>query len=510
MGQDREGAGNQSGLGTRLLAADAAAVYQLRSPHVSASDNTRLPPDQVLLDIARYVDEFEVSGAKTYSAAQYCLMDALGCAIEGLGAPDCVKLLGPLVPGTVVPHGARVPGTQFELDPVTAAFNISCALRWLDFNDTWWAGGHPSDSIGGILAVADHLSRRNTAAGKRPFTMREVMAFMVKAYEINGMLAIDNRFDHAGVGLDSTMLMKIAATPVITKMMGGSRDEIVNALSHAFIDGFSLNLYRLNPTSGSRKSWAAADACARAVELAMRSVKGEMGYPSALTAKIWGFQDVLFRGREYKPPGALGSHVIENVQFKIGQPGQRHAQTAIECAIRLHPLVKERLEDIERVVIETHAEAMSKIVAAGALPNYAARDHCMQYIVAVALIHGALTAASYEDEFAADPRIDALRSKIHVKEEPSYTRSYREEQSNANALQIFFRDGSSTDKVEVLYLIGDARRRIEGIPLLVTKFRDNLARRYPPKQQAAIIALFDDAQCLQGMPVDDFMTRLAI
>ncbi len=343
----------------------------------SSLTNVRPEPDSLLVDIARYVDTFEIHSPDAYHSARYCLMDALGCAIQALDVPECVKLLGPIVPGTIVPHGARVPGTSFRLDPVTAAFNISAMIRWLDFNDTWWAGGHPSDNLGGTLAVADHIIRRNLSSGKPAMTMRELMNFMIKAYEIQGTLVIENGFERVGVHLDATLWVKIASTAVITKMLGGGMDEIVNALSQAFIDGESLGMYR-RASAGSRKSWAAADANSRAVRLAMLSVKGEMGYPSAITARTWGFRDVLYRGKPLRLARPFESHVIENIQFKISHPAQRHAQTAIECAVRLNPFVQHRLDDIERVVIDTHELALRAIAVEGPLPNYAARDHCLQ------------------------------------------------------------------------------------------------------------------------------------
>lgn len=473
--------------------------------------NVRPAPDALLVDIARYVDEFEVTSRAAFESARLCLMDALGCAMQAFEVPECTKLLGPTVAGTVVPHGARVPGTPFRLDPVKAAFDTSCLVRWLDFNDTWWAGGHPSDNLGAILALADHLSRVRVAHGRAALKMRDVYAAMTKAYEIQGALAVDNALDVPGIGIDSTFLVRIASTAVATHMLGGTRDEIVNALSNAFIDTQSLNLYRLGAHAGSRKSWAAADATSRGVQLALLALKGEMGYPSALSAPRWGFHDVRLGGKPFRRSQPLGTRVIERVQFKIAFPAQRHSQTAAEAATRLHPRVKDRLGEIARVVVATHGLAKSKIAVTGPLPNYAARDHCLQYIVAVALIHGEITTASYTDGFAADPRIDALREKIEVAEDPEYTRDYYDTSkcANANAVQVFFKDGSHTEKIAVMYLLGDHRRRAEGIPLLEAKFRSNLGRRFAAKQQAAILALFGDPQRLEATPVNEFMDALS-
>lgn len=472
---------------------------------------SRPAPDRALADIARYVCHGDVAGRAALELARYCLMDAIGCGLQALAVPDCVKLLGPVVPGTIVPHGARVPGTQFQLDPVTAAFNIGCLIRWLDFSDTWWAGGHPSDSLGGILATADHLSRMRVAAGGRPLLMREVMTAMIKAYEIHGVLSEGNNFDHPEIGLDSVLLVKIASTAAVTHLLGGDAGTILNALSNAFVDGHSLNMYRKMPNSGPRKSWAAADATSRAVWLASMALRGEMGYPSALTAKTWGFQDVLYRGRQLKVPRPYASHVIENIQFKISYPAQRHAQTAAECAVRLHPAVRHRIDAIEKVVLSTHELALRMISVTGPLPNFAARDHCLQYIVAAGLLDGDIITASYEDAYAADPRIDALRSRMVVREDRRYTRDYYSgKRSNANAVQVFFRDGSQTPKIEVEYPLGDPSRRKHGIPLLERKFEANLARRFPARQRLAVAKLLNDQPRLQATPVNEFMDLLAI
>jgi len=477
--------------------------------HIS---NVRPEPDKVLVDISDYVSDYEISSAEAYDTARYCLMDTLGCGLEALGYPACTKLLGPLVPGTIVPNGARVPGTQFQLDPVQAAFNIGAMVRWLDFNDTWLAAewGHPSDNLGGILAAADYLSRQAIAGGRKPLLMRDVLTAMIKAHEIQGVLALENSFNR--VGLDHVVLVKVATTAVATRMLGGTKEEVINALSNAWIDGQSLRTYRHAPNTGSRKSWAAGDATARGIRLAMMAIKGEMGYPSALTAKTWGFYDVLFKGNEFAFQRPFGSYVMENILFKISFPAEFHAQTAVECAFQLHPAVKDRLDEIEKIEITTHESAIRIIDKKGPLHNPADRDHCMQYMVAVALIFGRLTSAHYEDDVARDPRIDTLRERMTCTENPQYSRDYLdpEKRSIANAIQIFFKDGSSSEKVEVPYPVGHRRRRNEGIPLLVEKFRTNLARRFPAKQQQAILDLCLDRSRLEAVPVHEFVDVFVI
>jgi len=473
--------------------------------------NVRPKPDKVLTDIADYVCDYRIRSREAYDTARLCLMDTLGCGLEALEYPACTKLLGPVVPGAVVANGARVPGTPYQLDPVAAAFNIGAMNRWLDFNDTWLAAewGHPSDNLGGILATADWLSRTRLAQGKKPLLVHDVLTGMVKAHEIQGVLALENSFNR--VGLDHVVLVKVATTAVVTHLLEGSRDEIVNALSNAWVDGQSLRTYRHAPNTGSRKSWAAGDATSRAVRLALMAVKGEMGYPSALTAKTWGFYDVLFRGKPFKLARPYGSYVMENVLFKISYPAEFHAQTAVEAAIRLHPQVKDRLDDIQRVAITTHESAIRIIDKKGPLGNPADRDHCIQYMAAVGLIKGSLTAADYEDEAAADPRIDRLRSKMTCIENKQWTRDYLDpaKRSIANALQVFFRDGSKTEKVAVEYPLGHRQRRRDGIPQLEAKFRVNLARRFPPKQQDAILALCLDSRRLAATPVNEFVDLFA-
>ncbi len=469
--------------------------------------NIRPKPDKVLTDIADYVTGFRINSQEAYATARLCLMDTLGCGLEALEYPACTKLLGPIVPGTMVPNGAKVPGTPHQLDPVAAAFNIGTMIRWLDFNDTWLAAewGHPSDNLGGILATADWLSRTRLAQGKRPLVMRDVLTGMIKAHEIQGVIALENSFNR--VGLDHVVLVKVASTAVVTHMMGGTREEIVNALSNAWLDGQSLRTYRHAPNTGSRKSWAAGDATSRAVRLALMAVKGEMGYPSALTAKTWGFYDVLFKGRPFKLSRPYGSYVMEHILFKISYPAEFHAQTAVEAAIRLHPQVKDRLDDIKSIVITTHQSAIRIIDKKGPLSNPADRDHCIQYMAAIGLIKGSLTAGDYEDEVAADARIDRLRSKMTCIENKQWSRDYLDpaKRSIANALQVFFNDGSKTDKVAVEYPLGHRRRRKEGVPLLEAKFRTNLARRLPPKQQQTIVSLCGDPRRLEATPVNEFV-----
>jgi 2-methylcitrate dehydratase len=463
--------------------------------------------DPELVGIARYAVEAEIDSKEAYETARYDLMDTLACGILALKYPACTKLLGPVVEGAEMPNGVKIPGTHYRLDPVTAAWNIGAMIRWLDFNDTWLAAewGHPSDNLGGILAVADYLSRQAVAQGKPPLTMREVLAAMIKAHEIQGVLALENAFNR--VGLDHVMLVRIASTAVCTAMLGGTLEEVTSAVSHAWIDGSALRAYRHAPQAGPRKSWAAGDATSRAVRLALIALKGELGYPAALSAPTWGFQDVLFKGNKVKVPQRYGSYVMEHVLFKISFPAEFHAQTAVECAVRLHPEVKDRLDEIERVVIETQEAGVRIIDKTGPLGNPADRDHCIQYMVAVPLIFGTLTAEHYEDHVAADPRIDALRAKMEVKENPTFTREYLEPDKRAigNAVQVFFKDGSKTERIQIDYPVGHRRRRDEGIPLLLEKFNAALAGHFAPKQVLAIKTACKDQQTLEAMPVNEFM-----
>ena len=461
----------------------------------------------MLGDIADYVTKFKIASTEAYKTAHYCLLDTLGCGFEALSYPACTKLLGPIVPGTVVPNGAKVPGTPYQLDPVQAAFSLGAMIRWLDFNDTWLAAewGHPSDNLGGILMTADWLSRNAVAAGRAPLTVQDVLTGMIKAHEIQGVIALQNSFNR--VGLDHVVLVKVASTAVVASMLGLTRDEIINAVSLAWVDGQSLRTYRHSPNTGSRKSWAAGDATSRAVRLALIARTGEMGYPSVLTAKTWGFYDVLFKGAPFKFDRSYGSYVMENVLFKISFPAEFHAQTAVECAMQLHPLVGDRLTDIRRITIRTHESAIRIIDKQGPLANPADRDHCIQYMVAVPMIHGRLTAADYEDSIAADPRIDALREKMVCVEDPQFSRDYLDPQrrSIANAITVEFNDGTRTQEVVVEYPIGHRRRREEGIPVLIEKFRTNIARRFAGRQQQAILDVALDAQRLAATPVHEFV-----
>ncbi len=477
--------------------------------------NVRPEPDQVLADIADYVLGYEGASALAYETARNCLIDTLGCGLEALSYPACTKLLGPIVPGTVVPNGARAPGTPYQLDPVQAAFNIGVMIRWLDFNDTWLAAewGHPSDNLGGILALADWLSRTAVAGGKPPLTMRDVLTAMIKAHEIQGVIALENAFNR--VGLDHVILVKLATTAVAAQMLGLSRAEVINAVSLALVDGQALRTYRHAPNTGSRKSWAAGDATSRGVRLALIAATGEMGYPSVLTAPGWGFYDVLFKGQPFKFQRAYGSYVMENVLFKISYPAEFHSQTAVEAAMTLHGRLAEMgksAADIERIVIRTHEACLRIIDKRGPLDNPADRDHCIQYMVAVPLIFGRLTAADYEDAVAADPRIDALRERIVCEEDPQFTRDYHDpdKRSIANALTVTFKDGASLDELVVEYPIGHKRRRADGIPLLEAKFRTNLARVFPEKRRAAILAVSLDQAALEAMPVNEYVDLYAL
>jgi len=474
--------------------------------------NVRPKPDQVLAGIADYVTGYAIKSKEAYETARLCLMDTLGCGFEALAYPACTKLLGPIVPGTLVPNGAKVPGTSFQLDPVAAAFTLGAMIRWLDYNDTWLAAewGHPSDNLGGILAAADWASRNAVAAGKNPLVVRDVLTGMIKAHEIQGVIALENSFNR--VGLDHVVLVKVASTAVVTQMLGGTHEEIVNAVSNAWIDGQSLRTYRHVPNTGSRKSWAAGDATSRGVRLALMALKGEMGYPSALTAKTWGFYDVLFKGKPFSLKRGYGAYVMENVLFKISYPAEFHAQTAVECAIRLHPQVKDRLDAIERIVITTHESAIRIIDKQGPLHNPADRDHCIQYMTAIGLMKGSLTAADYEDDVACDPRVDKLRAKMKCIEDKHWTRDYLDprKRSIANAVQVYFKDGSQTEKVAVEYPLGHRRRRKEGIPLLEAKFRTNLARRFAEKQREAILKVCNDPARLEAMPVNEFVDLFVV
>ena len=475
--------------------------------HTSAQ---RPDPDPLLVDIAAYAHAAVIDSPLARDTARYCLMDSLACALQALAFPACTRLLGPIVPGATLAGGARVPGQAWELEPVQAAFNIGAMVRWLDFNDTWLAAewGHPSDNLGAILAVADYRARRcvpDSAAAPR---VRDLLTAMIKAHEIQGVLALENSFNR--VGLDHVLLVRVASTAVATTLLGGTLQQVINALSNAWLDGGALRTYRHAPNTGSRKSWAAGDATARGVRHALIALTGEMGYPSALSAPTWGFQDVLFKGQALAAPQAFGSYVMENVLFKISYPAEFHAQSAVECALQLHGQVRGRLDEIERVVIETQEPALRIIDKTGPLANPADRDHCIQYMTAVPLIFGRLTAADYEDRVAADPRIDALRARMSVRENEGFTRAYyrRDQRYIGNAVQVFFRNGTATERVQIDYPVGHRRRRAEGMPLLVDKFRQSVRAHYPSSQAQRIEECFADPVALEGRRVDELMNIL--
>ena len=491
----------------------------------NVDQNIRPDYDQVIQDIADYVLDYRIDSEEAWDTARNCLMDTLGCGLLALRFPECTKHLGPIVEGTVVPNGARVPGTQFRLDPVKAAWDIGCIVRWLDYNDTWLAAewGHPSDNLGAVLAVADYLSQKRLSLGKAPFMMRDVLDAMIRAHEIQGVLALENSFNR--VGLDHVLLVRVASTAVATKLKGGSRDRVMAAVSQAWVDGSALRTYRHAPNAGSRKSWAAGDATSRGVRLADISMRGEMGIPGALTAKQWGFYDVSFTktnadqrvkaeaDRQFKFQRGYGSYVMENILFKISFPAEFHSQTACEAAVILHPQVKDRIDDIDRVVITTHESAIRIISKEGPLANAADRDHCLQYMTAVPLLFGDLLAENYEDSFhAAHPEIDRLREKMQIVEDKRYSKEYLnpDKRSIANAVQVFFKDGSTTEKVEVEYPVGHRRRRAEGIPLLEKKFLANLSTCFPRQRCDEIFALCSDQRALERTPVNEFMALLVI
>ncbi len=482
------------------------------SAHIS---NVRPKPDKVLTDIVDYVTKYKVKSKEAYDTARYCLLDTLGCGFEALEYPACRKMLGPIVQGTLVPNGAKVPGTQFQMDPVKAAFDIGAMIRWLDFNDTWLAAewGHPSDNLGGILATADWLSRNAVATGKKPLTVHDLLTGMIKAHEIQGCIALENSFNK--VGLDHVVLVKVASTAVVAEMMGLSKDEILNAVSLAWVDGQSLRTYRHSPNTGSRKSWAAGDATSRAVRLALIAKTGEMGYPSVLSARTWGFYDVLFKGNAFKFQRPYGSYVMENVLFKISFPAEFHSQTAVEAGMTIHQALKKlgkTEKDIKKITIRTHEACIRIIDKKGPLNNPADRDHCVQYMVAMPIIFGRLTASDYEDNIASDKRIDTLRDKIVCIEDAKFTRDYHDpaKRSIANALTVEFNDGSKLKEIVVEYPIGHKRRRKEGMPVLMAKYKTNLARVFAEKQREAIWDLCTNAKKLDATPVNEFVDMMVI
>ena len=468
----------------------------------------RMTADQVLQDIADYVIDYKVVSEEALNTARNCLIDTIGCGLLALKYPNCTRHLGPIVPGTTVENGARVFGRSFELDPVKAAWDIGTIVRWLDFNDTWLAEewGHPSDNLGAIMALSDYISRVNIANHKSPLSIKDVLEYMIKAHEIQGILALENSFNK--VGLDHVLLVRVASTAVATHMLGGNRDQIIAALSQAWVDGSSLRTYRHAPNAGSRKSWAAGDATSRAVRLSMMTMAGEMGMPSVLTTPEWGFYDVSFKGRKFSFSRSYGSYVMENILFKISYPAEFHAQTAVECALLLYPQIKEKLNEIEKIEITTHESALRIIDKTGTLDNPADRDHCMQYMLAVAIIEGDLVAEFYEDTFhKKNPLIDELRNKMVLKEDKRYSKDYLadDKRSIANALQVFFKDGSQTDKVEVEYPIGHRHRRHEGIPLLERKFLNSLEITYSKEHSDKIYSLCLDKEKIEQIPVNEFM-----
>ena len=469
--------------------------------------NARPAPDKLLTDIADYVIDYKITSAESYRAAYYRAIDALGCALEALNFPECTKLLGPTVPGITCAHGVRIPGTQFVLDPVTAAFNIGTMIRWLDFNDSF--GGHPSDNLGGVLAIADYVSRKRKAEGKAPLVMRDVLTGLIKAYEIQGVPTLEN--DLTRTVFDYVTLSKVAVTAVATQMLGGSREEIINALSNAWADGEHLRIYRQGNNTGSRKSWAAGDAMARALWLSLMAIRGEMGYPAVMTAKKWGYYDALYHGEHFKFKQPYESFVIENSVFKFVPVGSQ-GQTAAEAAFKMHPLVKDRLHDIEAITITSHKRMMQIMDKQGPLTNPADRDHCVQYAVAVGLIHGKINATDFSDEFAADPRIDQLRATMTVVEDPAYSEGVYDpaRRSNPQAVQVRFRDGSKTPKIEVEYPFGHPSRRAESLPMVETKFRAHVAHRFPQKQEAAILDLTMDQTRFEATPVNEYLDRFVI
>ena len=487
-------------------------MKQTHEAHENVETNLKPDYDTVIQDIATYVLDTATASDEAYETARLCLMDALGCAMLALNFQECSKLLGPVVPGALLPGGARVPGTAYELDPIQAAFNIGTMIRWLDFNDTWLAAewGHPSDNLGAILAVADYVSRERVSGGGTPLCMRDVLTAMIKAYEIQGILALENSFNRQG--LDHVILVKIASSAVVARFLGADHEQIERTISHVFVDGQSLRTYRHAPNAGSRKSWAAGDATARAVRLALLTNVGEMGYPSALTAKQWGFYDVSMNHKPFQFQRSYGSYVMENILFKLSYPAEFHAQTAVECAVQLHPLVRDNLDEIERIELVTHESAIRIISKEGGLHNPADRDHCLQYMVAVALLKGTLCAEDYEDEAASDARIDVLRSKMQVSESSEFSHDYHapNKRSIANSIQLFFQSGKASECVTIEYPLGHRRRRDEGKPVLLGKFKRNLSTQFTDAKTNTILGVMNDVQHLMTMPVPDFMAMWCV
>jgi len=473
--------------------------------------NVRPGFDGLITEISDYVSNYEIKSDLALDTARNCLIDTIGCGLLALKFPACTKMLGPIVRDTKVPYGVRVPGTDYELDPVKGAFDIGCIIRWLDYNDTWLAAewGHPSDNLGAILSVCDFISRQQIANGDEPLKMRTVLESMIMAHEIQGVLALENSFNR--VGLDHVLLVKVASTAVATKLLGGSIDQIKDAVSQAWLDGQSLRTYRHAPNAGSRKSWAAGDATSRGVRLAMITMSGEMGYPGALSAPVWGFEDVLFKGDSLSLPQPFETYVMENILFKISFPAEFHAQTAVEAAVSLHSEIKDRINEIESIEITTHESAIRIISKVGELNNPADRDHCLQYMVAIGLLKGNLVAEDYEDDVAKDPRVDELREKMIINEDKRYSKEYLEadKRSIANRIKVHFKDGTATNEVEVEYPIGHKRRRKEGIPILEKKFKDNLSITYDESKSNEIFELCMNQRKLEETSVADFQQLLS-
>lgn len=459
--------------------------------------------DEILNQLADYICYDQITSEEAYRTAILCLGDSLGCAVLSLCFPACTRLLGPIIAGTSVPHGSRVPGTDYILDPITAAFNLGSMIRWLDFNDTWLAAewGHPSDNIGGILAVADYLSRKNLKEGKPSITMFHVLTAIIKAYEIQGSLALMNSYNR--IGLDHVIFVKIATAGIAAEMLGSNREQIIYAMSHAWLDNAPLRTYRQGTSTGSRKSWAAGDATSRGVLFAWLTQLGEPGYPHALTSPGWGVNDVLFKDNPIRLPETLGSYVIENILFKVSYPAEFHAQTAVECAIKLHPQVRDRFDEIRAIHIYTQESAMRIIDKKGDLKNPADRDHCIQYMTAIGLLFGELKPEHYQEETAQDPRIDLLRSKMHVFENEQFSKDYLDPmlRSIANSIQIEFEDGTKIDPVTVEFPLGHRRRREEALPMIMTKCENNLKTCFPKERVASIMQLFQDPERFESRPV---------
>ena len=466
--------------------------------------NVRPNPDDLILKIANYVHDYEIKNDEAINTAKYCLMDTIGCGLLALTFPECKSLLGPHIEGTEVPNGVRVLGTNYKLDPIKAAWDNGAIIRWLDFNDTWLAAewGHPSDNLGGILSAGDYISQNFP---EKEITVKDIIFSMIKAHEIQGVMALENSFNR--VGLDHVLLVKIASVAVISVILGLSKEQTIDALSQAFVDGQSLRTYRHAPNAGPRKSWAAGDATSRAMQLVWLTKKGQIGYPSAITAPIWGFQDVLFKGKNLVLKQEFESYVMENVLFKISFPAEFHAQTAVEAAVKLHPTIKDKFDEIEKIKIITHESAIRIISKKGKLNNPADRDHCLQYMIAVGLLKGNLVAEDYEDDVASDPLLDQLREKMEVEENKKFSEDYLDpaKRSIANSLQIFFKDGTSTDVEEVHYPIGHKNRRSEGIPILISKFERNLSTQFSNQHASEIMSLFEDDERLFNLPVSEFV-----